>query len=131
MQADAAPPLVLVVEDDPRALRLMTVVLGHAGYRVQAAGTPAVARAMLEQEVPDVVATDLYLPGMSGIEFCLWVRGRLGERAPAMMLLTAMDTAETRQSAAAAGIDEVMTKPFDIGELKQRLGRLIRPSQTD
>jgi DNA-binding response OmpR family regulator len=130
LPAEAARPLVLVVEDDPRALRLMTVVLGHAGYRVQAAGTPEAAQAMLEQEVPDVVATDLYLPGMSGIEFCLWVRARLGAHAPAMMLLTAMDTAETRRSAAAAGIDDVMTKPFDIGELKQRLARLIRGTRT-
>jgi DNA-binding response OmpR family regulator len=122
--------VVLVVDDDPRALRLIELVLQHEGYRVLAAPDPAAALTMLETETPDVVATDLMLPGMSGIELCRRVRERAaGARSPGLLLITAMDTIETRSAAAAAGIDELVTKPVELDELRRRVKRLMREAQ--
>ena len=123
--------VVLVVDDDPRALRLIELVLQHEGYRVLAAPDPATALAMLETETPDVVATDLMLPGMSGIDLCLCVRERAaaGARIPGLLLITAMDTIETRSAAAAAGIDELVTKPVELDDIRRRVKRLMREAQ--
>jgi DNA-binding response OmpR family regulator len=122
--------VVLVVDDDPRALRLIELVLEHEGYRVLAAPDPATALTMLETETPDVVATDLMLPGMSGIDLCQRVRERAaGARSPGLLLITAMDTIETRSAAAAAGIDELVTKPVELDELRRRVKRLMHEAQ--
>lgn len=119
--------VVLVVDDDPRALRLIELVLEHDGYRVLAAADPAAARDLYLAETPDVVATDLMLPGMSGIDLCRWMRERVtGARAPRLLLITAMDTVETRSAAAAAGIDDIVTKPVEPAELRRRVDRLLR-----
>jgi two-component system response regulator MtrA len=119
--------VVLVVDDDPRALRLIQLVLEHDGYRVLPAADPATARELFLAESPDVVATDLMLPGMNGIDLCRWMRERsTGPRLAGLLLITAMDTVETRSAAAAAGIDDLVTKPVEPAELRRRVHRLLR-----
>jgi DNA-binding response OmpR family regulator len=118
--------VVLVVDDDPRALRLIQLVLEHDGYRVLPAADPATARDLFLAGTPDVVATDLMLPGMSGIDLCRWMRERSAAgRTPGLLLITAMDTVETRSAAAAAGIDDLVTKPVEPAELRRRIERLL------
>jgi len=119
-------PTVLVVDDDPRALKLMQVVLEHAGYRVLIASDGLEAQAKAVSMSPDLVVADLMMPGMNGIEFCRWVRRSLEGRTPGTMLLTAMDTSDTRLAAAEAGIDETVTKPFDRSDFLRRLEHLLR-----
>lgn len=119
--------VVLVVDDDPGALRLIQLVLEHDGYRVLPAADPGTARELFLAESPDVVATDLMLPGMNGIDLCRWMRERaIGARAPGLLLVTAMDTVETRSAAAAAGIDDLVTKPVEPADLRNRVRRLLR-----
>ena len=118
---------VLVVDDDPRALRLIQLVLEHDGHRVLPAADPATARELFLAESPDVVATDLMLPGMNGIDLCRWMREHsAGPRPAGLLLITAMDTVETRSAAAAAGIDDLVTKPVEPAELRLRVHRLLR-----
>lgn len=122
--------VVLVVDDDPRALRLIELVLEHDGYRVLAAADPAAARDLYLAETPDVVATDLMLPGMSGIDLCNRILERAGgARRPGLLLITAMDTVETRSAAVAAGIDELLTKPVELDELRMCVRRLMHEAQ--
>ena len=132
--ADESPngALILVVDDDDRSRELMRIVLRHAGYRVVAAPGPQAAIALLATERPDAALVDLLMPGMSGLEFCRWVRGRPEFGSLRFVLLTGMDTEETRQEAREAGADAVVTKPFDRLRLLEQLSALLasRPVAT-
>lgn len=115
-------PLALVVDDDARSRELLRIVLRHAGYRVLAAPDAQTAVALLGTERPVAIVADLLMPGMTGIEFCRWVRAQPELGAARFVLLTGMDTQETREDARQAGADAVLTKPFDRRALLERLG---------
>jgi DNA-binding response OmpR family regulator len=117
--------LILVVDDDGRSRELMRIILRHAGYRVLAAPDGAAAIALLATERPAAALVDLLMPGMSGLEFCQWVRTRPEFQGMRFVLLTGMDTEETRAEAREAGADAVVTKPFDRVGLLSRLTDLI------
>lgn len=122
---DTNGPLVLVVDDDARSRELMRIILRHAGYRVLTAADAQAAVALLEVERPVAAFADLLMPGMNGLDFCRWVRTQPGLGDLRFVLLTGMDADETRRDAAEAGVDAVMTKPFDRVELLARLSALI------
>jgi CheY-like chemotaxis protein len=119
------PPLVLVVDDDLRSRELMRLVLRHAGFAVVAAEHPQEAIALLGEARPALAVVDYMMPGMNGLEFCRWVRQQADHAALRFVLLTGMDSAETRAEAQAAGADAVVTKPFDRVELIARLNSLL------
>ena len=99
----------------------MRIVLRHAGYRVLAAPDAQAAIALLGTERPAAIVADLLMPGMTGIEFCRWVRAQPELEAARFVLLTGMDTEETRDEARQAGADAVVAKPFDRRALLDRL----------
>lgn len=116
---------VLLVDDDPRSIKLMQIVLGHAGYHVLAALNAEDGLGILYRERPDLVMVDLLMPGTDGITFCRQVRQLPGHDALKLVLFTAMAGADTRQQALLAGADEVLVKPFEREELLGRLERLL------
>lgn len=116
---------MLVVDDDDRSRELMRIVLRHAGYRVVAAPGPQAAIAMLATEQPAVAIVDLLMPGMTGLELCRWMRAQPALASMRFVLLTGMDTGDTRAEARAAGADAVVTKPFDRISLLDQLASLL------
>ena len=127
-EAQANGALILVVDDDDRSRELMRIVLRHAGYRVVAAPGPQAAIAMLATERPAAAVVDLLMPDMNGLEFCRWVREQPELASMRFVLLTGMDTQETRNDARDAGADAVVTKPFDRIRLLAQLGALLDPA---
>ncbi len=125
LETQASGDLALVVDDDERSRELMRIVLRHAGYRVVAAPAAQAAVALLATERPAVALVDLLMPGMDGLEFCRWVRARPELAGMRFVLLTGMDTDETRRDARAAGADAVVTKPFDRVRLLEKLTSLL------
>jgi CheY-like chemotaxis protein len=122
--------LVLVVDDDDRSRELMRIVLRHAGYRVLAASGPQAAIALLATERPTVAIVDLLMPEMTGLEFCRWLRTQPTLSTMRFVLLTGMDTQDTRNEAREAGADAVVTKPFDRIRLLEQLASLLAPGPT-
>lgn len=122
--------LVLVVDDDDRSRELMRIVLRHAGYRVLAASGPQAAIALLATERPEVAIVDLLMPEMTGLEFCRWLRAQPALSTMRFVLLTGMDTQDTRNEAREAGADAVVTKPFDRIRLLEQLTTLLAPGPT-
>jgi CheY-like chemotaxis protein len=118
-------PLVLVVDDDSRSRELLRLILSHAGYRVLAAPEAQSAVAMLEIERPALVLADCMMPGMTGIEFCRWIRGRPELAGLRFVLVTGMDDDATQSGARDAGVDAVVTKPFDRLGLLAQLSTLL------
>jgi PAS domain S-box-containing protein len=106
---------VLLVDDDRDSVVLLEQTLGACGATVRSALTAIEGLRELEREVPDVILSDIALPGMDGHEFMRTVRDRTsvnGGLVPAIAL-TAYGRDEDRQAALAAGYQVHLTKPCD------------------
>ena len=114
-------PTILIVEDEPKMLRLLDLNLKEEGYTVRTAPDAETALNLLRQEKIDVVLTDLKLPGMSGLEFLQAAR-RTNASIP-VVLMTAYGTVETAVEAMKAGASDYVLKPFSIEEIKLILSK--------
>jgi DNA-binding response OmpR family regulator len=117
---------ILVVEDEPKIARILSRSLGEAGYAVDLAGSVTGALTRFELGNYDVVVLDLLLPGHEGggLEVCRRIR-QSGSGVPILML-TAIDTVESRVKGLDLGADDYLAKPFDLDELQARIRALLR-----
>ena len=107
---------VLVVEDEPKMLRLLEMNLAEEGYKVRAAADAEAGLKLFREHRIDVVLTDLKLPGMGGLEFLAAVK-RADSRIP-VIVMTAYGTVETAVEAMKAGASDYILKPFSLEEIK-------------
>jgi two-component system KDP operon response regulator KdpE len=121
--APAAPPLVLIVEDEPPMRRFLRTCLTTAGYRTAEAETAQQALDLAVERPPDVVVLDLGLPDMDGQEVLVRLREWL--TAPIIILSVRNQDAQ-KISALQHGADDYMTKPFSTGELLARIQVALR-----
>jgi DNA-binding response OmpR family regulator len=124
MNAEADPPLVVIIEDDAAILRGLTFNLEAEGYMVRSATDGASGLSILESEDPEVLILDLMLPEVSGYEICRKLRDE-GRDIPILML-TARGEEADRVLGLDLGADDYVTKPFSIRELLARVRALIR-----
>lgn len=118
---------VLVVDDEPKVVRLIQDVLRDRGYRVLATGDGAQALVVLAKERIDLVLLDLLLPGnLNGYEICR--RLREFSSVPVLML-TALGREAEKLQGFDAGTDDYMVKPFSAKELLARVEALLRRSR--
>ncbi len=117
--SNAQPPRILVVDDDPDMLRLLSMRLGAAGYLVSAVSSAEAALAQLDIERPQLVLSDVQLPGRDGLALF----DRIRERHPSLpvILLTAHGTIPDAVEATARGVFTYLTKPFDGKELLDKI----------
>jgi two-component system KDP operon response regulator KdpE len=118
---------ILVVDDEPRVVRLVTEILNAVGYEVIAAasGEPAIEMVALEQ--PNLVLLDILLPrGLDGYEICR--RMREFSNVPVIML-TAKALESDMLHGFDVGADDYLTKPFSAKELIARVKAVLRRSQ--
>ena len=114
---------VLVVDDEPRYVQLITLNLRASGYRVITAsdGETAVARA--ENEQPALVILDVMLPDIDGYEVCRRIREF---SAVPIIMLTAKAEVAHKVAGLGAGADDYVTKPFSADELLARVQAALR-----
>jgi two-component system KDP operon response regulator KdpE len=118
---------ILVVDDEPRLLRLVREVLQAVGYRVIAAGDGKAALELLAIEQPDLVLLDILLPrGVDGYEVCRRIREF--SEVPVIML-TARAREADKLEGFDAGADDYLTKPFSSKELLARVRAVLRRSK--
>ncbi len=118
---------ILVVDDEPRVVRLVTEVLSAVGYEVITAvrGEPAIEMVALEQ--PDLVLLDVRLPGeLNGYEICRHIR-KFSDIA--VIMLTAKAQESDVLQGFDAGADDYLTKPFSAKELLARVKAVLRRTQ--
>lgn len=102
----------------------MRIILRHAGYRVIVAADAPSAVALLDAERPEIALVDFMMPGMTGLDFCRWIRANPDMEGLKFVLLTGMDDDETRSEALLVGVDAVVIKPFDRSNLVDLLKQL-------
>ena len=115
---------LLVVEDEPNILELLSASLRYAGFDVvtAAAGTEAVQAA--QRHRPDLIVLDVMLPDMDGFDVVRRLRSG-GARVP-VVFLTARDATEDKIRGLTLGGDDYVTKPFSLEEVLARLRGLLR-----
>ena len=118
------PARVLVVDDEPNIVDVITMGLTFQGFAVRSAGTGRAAIAAVEAFRPHLMVLDIMLPDMEGFE----VASRLGaERAGLpIVFLTARDATEDKVRGLTAGGDDYVTKPFSLEELVARIRTILR-----
>jgi len=116
---------ILVVDDDPRLLRLARVNLERAGFNVSTAANGDAALDEMSAALPDAVVLDVTMPGIDG--FSLTQQIREVSNVP-IIILTALSEQSRKVHGLEIGADDYMTKPFDPDELVARLRALIRRS---
>ena len=116
---------VLVVDDDPGILRLISANLRARGYEAPtfSSGTPALE--YLYGESPDLIILDIVLPGVDGMELVRRIRGLSG--VPIMMV-SGKEEVDTKLEALDLGADDYLTKPFSVEELLARVRAILRRS---
>jgi two-component system, OmpR family, KDP operon response regulator KdpE len=117
---------VLVVDDEPRFLRMIRFNLEAGGYRVTCAATGEDALGLLEARDPDLVVLDVMLPDIDGFEVCRRARER--SDTPIVML-TAKGADEDKVRGLHLGADDYVTKPFSAQELVARVEAVLRRSR--
>ena len=115
---------LLIVDDDPELLRFLVEELSDAGHQCSGCDNGQEALLKLRRESFQLVVLDWSLPDLSGLELCRRLRNS-GNTTPVLML-TARDAIDERVSALDAGVDDYLTKPFNVKELHARVRARLR-----
>ena len=115
---------LLLVEDDTKLVRALTLGLEREGYVVDAAASGDLAMELARATDYEGVVLDLMLPGIDGFTVCRQLRSE-GRWMPVLMLTARTDVTD-RIRGLDAGADDYLIKPFDFGELLARLRALLR-----
>src|SRR5437016_6011126 len=117
---------VLIVDDDPDIVRLVSYNLAQSGFEPVHANTGREALAIVEKQPPDLIILDLMLPDVDGIEVCRSLRSHdISEHIPIVML-TARSEEIDRVVGFELGADDYVMKPFSPRELILRVKSIFR-----
>ncbi|MEN9983997.1 MAG: hypothetical protein RI918_1966 [Pseudomonadota bacterium] len=117
---------ILLVDDDKTLQAVLTRYLEKRGYSVRVVTSGVQGLKLFAQDPPDLVVSDIMMPGMDGLEFCRRLRAtRPGQLVP-FIFLTAKKDLEDRIQGHYIGADDYITKPFSIKEMLARLRAVLR-----
>jgi len=116
---------ILVVDDNPRNLKLAFDVLEDAGYEVVEAVNAEEAQSMIDRNLPDLILMDIALPGMDGLTLTRKIKANERTKHIRIIALTAFAMKGDDQKALAAGCDGYITKPIDIHQLPVQVAEIL------
>ena len=108
---------LLVVEDNARLLRVIAVYLEKSGFEIMTARDGGDALVRLAETIPDLIVSDIMMPGTDGFAFAASVRSNARTDLIPIVFLTAKDRREDRIAGFKAGVDAYLVKPFEPEEL--------------
>jgi len=117
------PGRILVIDDEPQITRVLRTSLSAQRYDVRTANDPEEGLRIFTEWDPDLVITDLMMPGISGVEICRAVRAR---GTTPVLVLSVREHERSKVEALDAGADDYVTKPFGIQELLARVRAHLR-----
>ena len=121
---------ILVVEDDPSLLPLITYNLEKNKFSVKQAKTGEDALLFLKEEIPDLAILDWMIPAPSGLEICKILRRQKQTSNLPIIILTAKGEEEDKIRGFDSGADDYISKPFSPAELIARIKALLRRSSS-
>jgi CheY-like chemotaxis protein len=121
-----SPPIVLIVDDEERNLKLFKALLSHEGFETVTASNGAAALASVDARRPDLILLDVMMPGINGFEVCRRLKQEARTQMIPVLMVTALKENEDRVRALEAGADDFLSKPIDATELLVRVKSLLR-----
>lgn len=119
------PARLLVVEDDDDIRALFSATLHRAGYQPRVASSGQQALAEVDELVPDLVISDVSMPGLSGLDVCRAIKAEPRTAGTAVLLISALSTEQDREAGLQAGADDYLTKPIRPAVLLERVRSLL------
>jgi NO-binding membrane sensor protein with MHYT domain/CheY-like chemotaxis protein/nitrogen-specific signal transduction histidine kinase len=123
--ADLSGVRVLVIDDAPDTLDVLEQILTYSGAATMTAAGAGAALALLEREVPDVIVSDVGMPGVDGFELMRRIRRRAATAAIPAIALTAFTRHDDRVKALQAGFTDYLAKPVEPGALADAIRRAV------
>jgi len=117
---------ILVVDDEPKIVKLARDYLEKNGFQVKSAGDGVTALAMARRDKPNLIVLDLMLPGMDGLDVCRALRR---ESDVPIIMLTARSEESDQLIGLELGADDYITKPFSPRALVARVRAVLRRAQ--
>lgn len=119
---------ILIIEDNQINLEMIRILLQDAGYQTIEAEDAITGIRKAQEEHPNLVLMDLHLPRMDGYDATRILKSRSETQNIPVVALTAMAMPEDTEKALAAGCENVIHKPIDIGSFTDTIGRMIHPT---
>jgi CheY-like chemotaxis protein len=123
----AAAVKILLVDDDPAVLDMMSRMLEHRGHVVHTCATPFGVSAQIVRDPPDVVVLDVMMPGLGGSALASLIAKLELPRPPKVLLWSAMDDVALAEAAEDAGGLQWISKAMRASEIAAEIERLAAP----
>ena len=120
---------ILVVDDDLTLRKVLQNSLEQKGYQVISVGSGKDALAKFNQDVPDIIVSDVSMPEMDGFEFCRQLRSQPSGKLIPFIFLSAKNELNDRVQGHSIGADSYLSKPFEMKELLANIEALIERSR--
>ena len=120
---------ILIVDDDLILRQVLQNSLEQKGYQVISVGCAKQALTKFNQDIPDIIVSDVSMPKMDGFEFCRQLRSQTSGKLIPFIFLSAKDELEDRIQGHTIGADSYLTKPFEMKELLANIEALIERSR--
>ncbi|MEM8674726.1 MAG: response regulator transcription factor [Cyanobacteria bacterium P01_G01_bin.67] len=120
---------ILVVDDDLTLRKVLQNSLEQRGYQVTAVGSGKEALIKFNQDIPDIIVSDVSMPQMDGFEFCRQLRSQPSGKLIPFIFLSAKNELDDRIQGHTNGADSYLTKPFEMKELLANIEALIERSR--
>nr|MDQ2999146.1 response regulator [Chloroflexota bacterium] len=112
---------ILIVDDTPANLTVLSAILSKRGYRVRPAINGALALKAAQKAAPDLILLDVQMPGLDGYEVCRQLKAGAQTRAIPVIFISALDDVLDKVEAFQVGGADYITKPFQIEEVLARV----------
>ena len=124
----AIPSRILIVDDSKDNIRLITEILSRQEekYEIFSASDGLEAVEYIKSKQPDLIMLDVVMPGMDGFEVCKVIKDDERTRLIPIVMITALDSQQDRLRGLEAGVDDFVSKPFNVYELLARVKNLLK-----
>ncbi len=119
---------VLIVDDSVTLREMVSGILKNNGLTVVEASNGLEAKEQIESSLPDLVITDLIMPGMNGYELCRWLKNNPSSKGIPVVMCTSKNEEFDRYWGMKQGADAYIAKPFHVSELLETVKQLLRVS---
>ena len=116
---------ILVVEDDPDARKVLSLILKLDGFGAEVASSGPEAIQMLSEALPDLVLLDVMMPDMDGYEVCAWIRANPSTAHLPVVMLSGKADPESVARGLEVGANEYLAKPIRPSSLTKQLHAVI------
>jgi two-component system, cell cycle response regulator DivK len=120
-----APAVILIVEDNPRNLKLVRDILRHLGYSTLEADNAEDGLELARSHRPELILMDVQLPGMDGVDALARLREDPDTAALVVVALTAFAMKEDRERFLAVGFDGYLEKPLDVRQFPGQVAAFL------